>query len=209
MVTTTTIPGKYKRVEVYGEQGGPYYIKDDENSAVTYTIVDEVLQIHVGKLPPPMFLVRPNDWQVFELDPSNGAYRTMDQATYHDGTKVAANPKFTLKHLLEWDFFPIEEDMIRKYMDMNKVHQDFVNWKCRPDGHGGTKGGTFIEYLTERFNASSATESDRIALIHALSYDANSEKDPELRVHKKAKLFGYAYGTTVPSIASLSRKWEK
>jgi hypothetical protein len=95
------------------------------------------------------YLVRPNDFHIFEVDENNNCYRSMMiKATYSDGTKPMAMPHFTYENLTEnYGFFPIDESEIEMYENKNKEYHDFINWHCRSDGHGGCKGGTYEEYL--------------------------------------------------------------
>lgn len=94
------------------------------------------------------YLVRPNDYSVFELDESNGCYRSYKGPTYSDGTRPNAQLHFTFENLTEnYDFFPITEDEISIYEKKCDQYYKFLSWQTRSDGHGGIKGGTFDEYL--------------------------------------------------------------
>ena len=96
----------------------------------------------------PTYLVRPNDWSLFELDPSNGCYRHYPPRKRCDGTSINAQPHFTYDNLVQnYGFYPIEKSEIPKYQKKSNEHYDFIVWQSRPDGHGGLKGGTYSEYL--------------------------------------------------------------
>ena len=96
------------------------------------------------------YLVRPSDSHIFDLDESNGCYRSYSTrtVTYNDGTRPNAQTHFTYKNLTEnYDFIPINEDELDKYKEKHELYREFVRWRSRPDGHGGCKGGTMEEYL--------------------------------------------------------------
>ena len=95
------------------------------------------------------FLVRPNDFHIFELDESNNCYRSWGtNVTYSNGEKPNAALNFTFNNLVEnYDFFPIEEDELQIYENKHEEYRKFISWKTRPDGHGGSKGGTIEEFL--------------------------------------------------------------
>ena len=95
------------------------------------------------------YLVRPHDSHIFELDESNGCYRSHNSTvTYSDGTRPNAQKHFTYKNLTEnYDFFQIKEEDLGIYEEKNNEYHRFMRWYTRPDGHGGSKGGTMEEYL--------------------------------------------------------------
>lgn len=98
----------------------------------------------------PKYLVRPRDYHIWVLDPSNGCYRSYScrNVKHADGTEVQASPHMTFESLTEvYDFFPITKDQIETYEKKNQEYYDFVSWQSRSDGHGGCKGGTFGEYI--------------------------------------------------------------
>ena len=101
----------------------------------------------------PKYLVRPRDFHIFDLDESNGCYRSWStkKVTYQDGTRPNAMLHFTFDNLtINYDFFPINENDLDLYIEKNKTHNKWLSWSCRNDGHGNAKGGTFEEYI-ERF----------------------------------------------------------
>ena len=98
----------------------------------------------------PKYLVRPGDFHIYELDESNGCYRSFTNrtVTYSDGTRPNAQKHFTHKILTEgFAFFHIDESELETYEKKNNDYHKFLSWQCRPDGHGGCKGGTYEEYL--------------------------------------------------------------
>ena len=97
----------------------------------------------------PKYLVRPNDYHIFEVDNSNGCYRSYlnRNITRSDGTRPNAQSHFTFGVLTNnFDFFPIEESMIEYYTEKNKEYLEYMKWYNRPDGHGGVKGGSIEEF---------------------------------------------------------------
>lgn len=100
----------------------------------------------------PQYLVRPNDFHIFEIDNTNDCYRswTTKDITYTDGTRPNAQEHFTFKNLTEnYSFFPIEENEISLYEKKNDEYNKFIDWQNRSDGHDGIKGGTYEEYLLQ------------------------------------------------------------
>lgn len=98
----------------------------------------------------PKYLVRPDDYAIFELDESNGCYRSWSKnpITYTDGTRPNAMLHFTLINLTKnYNFFIINENDIEFYNKRNNDHYNFLSWQNRSDGHGGVKGGTYEDYL--------------------------------------------------------------
>lgn len=100
----------------------------------------------------PKYLVRPNDFHIFELDTSNSYYRpySTKEVTGSKGNRPQASTLFTCDLLVNiHNFFPINEDEIPKYLAKNDDHTEFTLWQHRSDGHGGVKGGTYEEYLNK------------------------------------------------------------
>jgi len=99
----------------------------------------------------PKYLVRTRDFHIFELDKSNNCYRSWStrNITRGDGSRVNAQPHFTLKNLTNnYGFIPIDKSELKMY-EHNKEYHKFVSWQGRSDGHGGVKGGTYEEYLSK------------------------------------------------------------
>lgn len=100
----------------------------------------------------PQYLVRPHDSHVFELDTSNGCYRSYStrDVVRSDGTKINAQSHFTLENLTKHHgFFPIDVEDVADYDAKCNENAKFQLWLSRPDGHGGSKGGTYNEYLQQ------------------------------------------------------------
>jgi hypothetical protein len=101
----------------------------------------------------PKYLVRPNDFSIFDLDESNGCYRGWSKKSTpcSDGRRPKAMGHFTFENLTKnYGFFTIEESQIETYEQKHNEHYKFLSWQSRSDGHGGSKGGTHEEYLASR-----------------------------------------------------------
>jgi hypothetical protein len=100
----------------------------------------------------PKYLVRPKDFQIFDLDESNGCYRSWScKKTYRDGTRPNAMVHFTYDNLTRgYGFFPIDESQLEEYTNKSDEYYQFISWQSRSDGHGGSKGGTYQEYLNRK-----------------------------------------------------------
>ena len=101
----------------------------------------------------PKYLVRPSDYHIWEIDESNGCYRsyTNMDVLRCDGTRPNAMKHFTLENLTKnYGFFEIDESEIEIYVKKNDEYHKFRSWQNRPDGHGGIKGGSYEEYLEAR-----------------------------------------------------------
>ena len=92
------------------------------------------------------YLVRPHDSHVFEVDPTNGCYHSW--STRNSANRPRAYDHFTYENLTQnHNFFEIEESEIERYDKKNDIYHDWIGWTTRSDGHGGSKGGTFEEYV--------------------------------------------------------------
>jgi len=109
----------------------------------------------------PQYLVRPNDYSIWEIDPSNNCYRDYEGPKYSDGTTPNANDKWTFEFLQRYGFFPIDETEIPIYKEKCSYYYAFLSWQHRNDGHGGCKGGTEEEYkeYLERVKAYQASKN--------------------------------------------------
>ena len=94
----------------------------------------------------PQYLVRGNDYAIWELDPSNNCYRSYEIMKYSDGTRVNADDRWTYEFLQNYGFFAIDAEDIPIYKAKHHYHYGFLSWQHRNDGHGGCKGGTEAEY---------------------------------------------------------------
>lgn len=94
----------------------------------------------------PQYLVRPSDYAIWELDPSNSCYRSYKGPKYSDGTTPNAPDHYTYDLLQRYGFFQINENEIPAYEAKFSYHYAFLSWQHRNDGHGGCKGGTEEEY---------------------------------------------------------------
>lgn len=92
------------------------------------------------------YLVRPHDSHVFEVDLTNGCYHSL--STRDSANRPKAYDHFTYENLTQnHNFFEIEESEIERYDKKNDLYHEWIGWVTRSDGHGGSKGGTFEEYV--------------------------------------------------------------
>ena len=104
------------------------------------------------------YLVRPNDFNIFEIDPVNECYKPYAKVDKFIDHRPNAYSHFTYENLTEnYGFFPITKDLIPHYEAKCSDYYKFLGWQHRNDGHGGGKGGTreeYDEYLesVKRFN---------------------------------------------------------
>ena len=109
------------------------------------------------------YIVRPDDFCIFEIDESNGCYRTYDGKRF-GGNRQTAYKHFSYENLVEgYGFFPIDESEIPHYRKKHDFEIGFMSWQCRNDGHGEPKGGTRGEYLDylERVKIYQAKKSEK------------------------------------------------
>lgn len=92
----------------------------------------------------PDYFYRPNDFSVFHKI-ENGTYthemdidRGWTSGGYQYDTMVACN------------FVPCTPEEFPELKRKNKLYYEYLSWASRNDGHGGSKGGTFEEFLTRK-----------------------------------------------------------
>jgi len=89
----------------------------------------------------PDYLYRPNDFTIFEKI-ENGKYIVMDKAT----PKYISN-EYSYDVLISHDFKSCTEDDFPRLKKKRDFYYEYTGWSGRPDGHGGSKGGTIKEFL--------------------------------------------------------------
>lgn len=80
--------------------------------------------------------MEPDDFSIFDLDESNGCYRSwsIKPITYSDGTRPNAMKHFTFDILTKgYGFFPIDESQLEEYESKNKHYLEFTSWQSRSD----------------------------------------------------------------------------
>jgi len=94
----------------------------------------------------PKYLVRANDFMryirykntnLYWADKDVRGYKPYDHFTFENLTQ-------------NYDYFPITEDEIDFYEAKHEEYYDYLGWASRSDGHGGSKGGTFEEFLERK-----------------------------------------------------------
>ena len=79
----------------------------------------------------PKYLVRPSDYHIWEIDESNGCYRsyTNMDVLRCDGTRPNAMEHFTLENLTKnYGFFEIDESELELYEQKCDEHYKFLSW---------------------------------------------------------------------------------
>ena len=107
----------------------------------------------LNNMEPTKFLVRPRDYHIFDLDESNDCYRSYStrSVTYADGTRANASLHMTFDNLVNnYEFMPILPTELSFYEMKHDEYMEYVKWATRSDGHGGSKGGTFEEFLNKK-----------------------------------------------------------
>lgn len=100
------------------------------------------------------YLVRPNDYHIWELDPANGCYRSYSTrtVTYSDGTRPNAQLHFTFENLTQnYDFIPITKEEIPKYEKLHDLYHKTLMKYNENDGHGGIKGADNLSPAEKEF----------------------------------------------------------
>ena len=93
----------------------------------------------------PKFLVRPSDSAIYVLQ-EDGKY--ISKHTLDKNIQNHIGNRFTYETLTSHDFYICTEKDFPRLERAEKLFHEFTNWKCRPDGHGGIKGGTMEEFLS-------------------------------------------------------------
>lgn len=102
------------------------------------------------------YLVRPGDFMIFEIDKSNGCYRSQQRKKIKNHQ---AQSHFTYENLVDnYNFLPIKKSEIEKYKNLHDLYYDYRGWESRSDGHGGSEGGTMEEW-SQRFLPENVAEN--------------------------------------------------
>ena len=89
------------------------------------------------------YLVRPRDYHIFEIDNSNGCYRSYEKKRVKNRFK--AYEHFTFENLTKnYNFFPITKEDIPKYIELNHTYHTIMSKYLENDGHGGIKGADHL-----------------------------------------------------------------
>ena len=102
----------------------------------------------------PRFLVRSNDYHIWELDPYNNCYRSYStrQVTYSDGTRPNARHNYTFENLTEnYGYYPIEESELPRIEALGEKYHKILNKYYHSDGHGGIDGDEKLTEEEKRF----------------------------------------------------------
>ena len=98
----------------------------------------------------PKYLARPNDYTIFEKEPS-GKYYIKEKHKHSDGTMYMGHG-YEYEVLISYDFFPVTKKDFPELKKKSDLYYEYLSWSGRSDGHGGCKGGTFEEFLQMKKN---------------------------------------------------------
>lgn len=101
------------------------------------------MKVKEGKLP--KYLVRPSDHAVFVLVPKmKGRYAVRDRMSDFPVSKYNT---YEYALLINMGWYVCDEKDLPDVEEKHREYMDYLVWHTRPDGHGGSKGGTIEEYL--------------------------------------------------------------
>ena len=93
------------------------------------------------------YILRPNDYAVFEEI-------NLDQFTLQSliGTnyEVTEFNTYSYDDLIGYGFIECQMEELQDIAEKREQWSAFTLWSGRPDGHGGTKGGTMEEFLARK-----------------------------------------------------------
>ena len=95
---------------------------------------------------PPEFFYRPSDFTIFARM-KDGKYWIRDHVD-----KDYTGHSYDLHTLVHHEFVPCTEKDLPEIEEKHSLYREFVNWSTRSDGHGGSKGGTWEEFLAKKAN---------------------------------------------------------
>lgn len=89
----------------------------------------------------PRFMYRPNDFSIFQrVDEANFVMQDNIERQW-------VGNKYPHDVLVIHGFIPCSEEDFEGLKEKHDLHYEFLSWQSRSDGHGGSKGGTFEEFL--------------------------------------------------------------
>ncbi len=89
----------------------------------------------------PKYLYRPSDYSIFQIT-DDGTYTHQDNIN-----REWVGHKYSYETLIGHNFVPCTEDDFDWLKEKRELYYEYVAWASRSDGHGGSKGGTFEEFL--------------------------------------------------------------
>lgn len=94
----------------------------------------------------PKYLVCPNNYNIFTLNPENNEYYSeLIGANRNQLQSYSYDTLVNIHH-----FYPAKECELEMYKKKSDEYYEFVNWQSRNDGHGGSKGGTYEQFLRHK-----------------------------------------------------------
>ena len=123
---------------VYSDEEGKIFRSHGEQSKLFGHAQKLFLETFEVKQELPKYLVRPDDYQIFELK-ENQKYQIKDGADH-------VHHQYEHDVLISHDFFPCTDSELEEMKEKHDFHYGFISWQSRNDGHGGLKGGTVEDY---------------------------------------------------------------
>jgi len=92
----------------------------------------------------PKYFYRPTDYAIFQMTDS-------DEYTHKNNIdREWVGNLYDYTTLIGCGFKPCTEDDFDWLKEKHDLHYEYVSWASRSDGHGGSKGGTFEEFLKQK-----------------------------------------------------------
>lgn len=93
----------------------------------------------------PDYFYRPNDFTV---------YHKREDGTYSHQIDIdrgwSGGGGYQYETMVASNFIPCTPEEFPELKRKSKLYYEYLSWSCRPDGHGGSKGGTFEEFLARK-----------------------------------------------------------
>lgn len=90
----------------------------------------------------PKYLARPSDGSILKRN-ENGTYSFMNSKSYKPN-------EHELESLLNLDFEIVTEEDFARLKEKYDLYYEWLSWAGRSDGHGGSKGGSFEEFMDQK-----------------------------------------------------------
>lgn len=113
---------------------------------IAYDLISTDLSEDKNNTELPKYLVCPNNYKIFTLNPENNEYYSeLIGANRNQLQSYSYDTLVNIHH-----FYPAKECELEMYKKKSDEYYEFVNWQSRHDGHGGSKGGTYEQFLRHK-----------------------------------------------------------
>lgn len=113
---------------------------------IAYNLIGTDLSEDKNNTELPKYLVCPNNYNIFTLNPENNEYYSeLIGANRNQLMSYSYDTLVNIHH-----FYPAKECELEMYKKKSDEYYEFVSWQSRNDGHGGTKGGTYEQFLQHK-----------------------------------------------------------